>query len=148
MTEFLQYVALGLGLGAGYALLAQGVVVICRGSGVLNFPHGAIAIGAGYLFFHFRQEVGWAFWPAFLVAVGASALLGVFIQAVLMRRLQGSSALMRVIATLGVLVTLQALVTLIYGGIGVFVPPFLPAEQLSIGAVQIGLDRFILLGIA
>ena len=51
MTEFLQFAVIGLGAGACYALLAQGVVLIYRGSGVVNFAHGAFAMLAGYITF-------------------------------------------------------------------------------------------------
>ena len=44
MTNFLQFAVIGLGAGACYALLAQGVVLIYRGSGVVNFAHGAFAM--------------------------------------------------------------------------------------------------------
>ena len=37
MQSFLQFVIVGLGLGATYALVAQGAVLIYRGSGVVNF---------------------------------------------------------------------------------------------------------------
>ena len=51
MTDFLQFALIGLGAGACYALLAQGAVLIYRGSGVVNFAHGAFAMLAGYVTF-------------------------------------------------------------------------------------------------
>ena len=44
MTVFLQFAVLGLGAGAGYAILAEGIVLIYRGSGVLNFAQGAMGM--------------------------------------------------------------------------------------------------------
>jgi len=46
MTTVFQFAALGLGTGAAYALLAQGLVIVHRGSGVVNFAHGGVAIFA------------------------------------------------------------------------------------------------------
>ena len=51
MTNFLQFAVIGLGAGACYALLAQGAVLIYRGSGVVNFAHGAFAMLAAYFTF-------------------------------------------------------------------------------------------------
>ena len=47
MTDFLQFVFAGLGLGARYALVALGFVVIFRATGVINFAQGGlVALGA------------------------------------------------------------------------------------------------------
>ena len=69
MTHFLTIAALGLGTGAAYTLIAQGIVVVYRGSGVLNFGQGAVAMTGGYIFYQFTVRDGWNFWPAFLLAV-------------------------------------------------------------------------------
>ena len=42
MQSFLQFLIIGLGAGATYALFAQGAVLIYRGSGLVNFAQGAI----------------------------------------------------------------------------------------------------------
>ena len=42
MQSFLQFVIIGLGAGATYALFAQGAVLIYRGSGLVNFAQGAL----------------------------------------------------------------------------------------------------------
>ena len=51
MTRFLQFALIGLGSGACYALLAQGTVLIYRGSGIVNFAQGAFAMLAAYVTF-------------------------------------------------------------------------------------------------
>ena len=48
MQEFLRFALLGLGLGALYSLASQGLMVIYRGSGVLNLAHGAIGMVGAY----------------------------------------------------------------------------------------------------
>ena len=44
MNEVIRFALLGLGVGALYALASQGLIVIYRGTGVLNFSLGATAI--------------------------------------------------------------------------------------------------------
>jgi hypothetical protein len=41
VTEFLQYVVAGMALGARYALVALGFVVIYKATGVINFAQGS-----------------------------------------------------------------------------------------------------------
>ena len=51
MQSFLQFVIIGLGAGATYALFAQGAVLIYRGSGLVNFAQGALGTLAAYVAF-------------------------------------------------------------------------------------------------
>ena len=51
MQSFLQFLIIGLGAGATYALFAQGAVLIYRGSGLVNFAQGAIGTLAAYIAF-------------------------------------------------------------------------------------------------
>ena len=44
MNEVVKFALLGLGVGALYAFASQGLIVIFRGTGVLNFSLGATAI--------------------------------------------------------------------------------------------------------
>jgi branched-subunit amino acid ABC-type transport system permease component len=50
MTRFLEFAVLGLGLGAVYALLGQGLVMIYRGSGVVNFAQAGFAVAGAYVY--------------------------------------------------------------------------------------------------
>jgi branched-subunit amino acid ABC-type transport system permease component len=45
MEDFLLFAILGCGAGAAYALTGLGVVLIYKGSGVVNFAQGAVARG-------------------------------------------------------------------------------------------------------
>ena len=51
MKSFVQFLIIGLGAGATYALFAQGAVLIYRGSGLVNFAQGAIGTFAAYVAF-------------------------------------------------------------------------------------------------
>src|ERR1700691_2107723 len=53
--EYLSFIVLGLGGGALYASLAQGLLMIYKGARVINFGHAAIAAYAAYTFFGLRQ---------------------------------------------------------------------------------------------
>ena len=46
VKDAIQFAILGLGAGAAYTLLAEGIVLIYRGSGIVNFAHGGIAMFA------------------------------------------------------------------------------------------------------
>ena len=52
-----------MGIGATYALASQGLIVIYRGSGVLNFALGAIGMAGAYVWWELTTNQGWAFLP-------------------------------------------------------------------------------------
>lgn len=149
MTEFIRFAVLGLGLGAIYVLAAQGIVVIYRGSGVINFAHGAMGTAAAFLTWELGENSGWPFGWALVAGVTLSAALGVVTQVVLMRPLQRASPLVRLVGTLGVLVMLQSALGLRYGTDVTLVTTPLPSALLRpFGDVVITADRLWLVAIA
>ena len=54
MQDVILFGALGLGAGALIASIALGVVLIYRGSGVINVAVGALAMIGAFLFWSFR----------------------------------------------------------------------------------------------
>ena len=149
MTDVIRFAVLGLGLGAMYALAGQGIIVIYRGSGIINFALGAVGTAAAYLAWEL-QNAGWPFGWAFVAGVALSAVLGVAIQILVMRPMRRASSLVRLVATLGVLVLLQSFLTLRYDGNVTLVASPLPTTLLRPfgGAVVINEDRLWLLAIA
>ncbi|MYJ46731.1 MAG: hypothetical protein F4070_03600, partial [Acidimicrobiales bacterium] len=108
MDEVIRFALLGFGVGALYALASQGLIVVYRGTGVLNFSLGATAIAGVFLQWELQHRAGWPFLLAALTGVALSALLGALTHWVIMRPLRRASTLIRVIATLGVLILIQA----------------------------------------
>jgi ABC-type branched-subunit amino acid transport system ATPase component/ABC-type branched-subunit amino acid transport system permease subunit len=149
MNEVIRFALLGLGVGALYAFASQGLIVIYRGTGVLNFSLGATAIAGVFLEWELQYEHGWPFLAAALVGVALSAFLGVLTHWVIMRPLRKASSLVRVIATLGVLVFFQAGVVIRYGSNPRQVASWLPTNRITLWAdVSTTADRLILLAIA
>ncbi len=149
MNEVIRFALLGLGVGALYAFASQGLIVIYRGTGVLNFSLGATAIAGVFLQWELEYEHGWPFLLAAAVGVVWSALLGVLTHWVIMRPLHRASSLIRVIATLGVLITIQAAVVIRYGSNPRQVPSWLPTNRITLWSdVSTTADRLILLVIA
>src|SRR5687768_5801707 len=58
MTEVIRFALLGLGVGALYAFASQGLIVIYRGTGVLNFALGATAIAGVFMQWELQNEHG------------------------------------------------------------------------------------------
>jgi ABC-type branched-subunit amino acid transport system ATPase component/ABC-type branched-subunit amino acid transport system permease subunit len=149
VEEVIRFALLGLGIGATYALASQGLIIIYRGSGVLNFALGAIGMAGAYAWWELTANQGWSFFPALIVGVAFSAIIGALVHLLIMRPLRHSAPLVRVIATLGVLITIQSIAVLRYTATSKFVPSDLPTDIVHIhNTIVISADRLILLGIA
>ncbi|MEU9307576.1 branched-chain amino acid ABC transporter permease [Streptomyces sp. NPDC048256] len=84
MTAFLDSILTGLALGAVYALVALGFVVIFKASGVLNFAHGSLLLFGGYLVAVLHDDLGFA--GALAVSVLATAALAGALDRLLLQR--------------------------------------------------------------
>jgi ABC-type branched-subunit amino acid transport system permease subunit/ABC-type branched-subunit amino acid transport system ATPase component len=143
-----RFALLGLGLGGIYAVSSLGLVLVYRGSGVLNFAQGAVAGLGAYAFWelHYNHDVPTP--VALILALIACALVGALMHYVVMRPLITAPPLSRVIATLGVMAALQALGDIRYGQQTHIINSFLPTDRVKIFGATVTSDRLILVGIA
>jgi len=148
MQEFFQFVLLGLGAAGVYTLAGQGITVIFRGSGVLNFALGAQALVSAAIFTLLWGEWRWPLAPAFILAVLASTMVGALAHLIVMYPLRNSAPLVRIIATLGILAICQQSVVLAMSGELRKVPTFLPQNTVTILGAKAFADRLIIFGIA
>jgi ABC-type branched-subunit amino acid transport system ATPase component/ABC-type branched-subunit amino acid transport system permease subunit len=148
VTQVIQYGLLGLGAGAVYVLLAQGVVLVFRGSGVLNLAQGALAMLAAYQFNSLRSGGGWSNWEAMVVVVAGTAVLGLLVDVIVMRRLRRASALARLIATLGVLIVAISFAILHWGATPSIVLPIIAPHEVNILGATVTSDRLWMVAIA
>jgi sulfate-transporting ATPase len=148
MQSFIQFLIIGLGAGATYALFAQGAVLIYRGSGLVNFAQGAVGTFAAYLaFVDLVDERDWSTGPAVVVAVVAAGLVSLAFQAIVLRALRDAAAIVRVIATIGLLGLLQAVGLVRYGASNQPVDPYLPHDVFRWGDYTVQEERLWLVGI-
>src|SRR4029450_5861052 len=150
MRDDLLYAALGLGAGALIASIALGVVLIYRGSGVINVATGAIAMVAAYVFWALRTgffgfELSSA--PAFVLTVACMAVFGVLIELGIFRPLRNTAPLAKLAASLGLLLVLESAMVLIFGNSLKAAPSILPSDTVTIFDRVVPKDRLLLAGI-
>lgn len=128
----------GLIVGAFYALMALGLSLIMNLSGVINFAHGGFLAIGGYLAFALLPYVG--FWGALILAPVLTAVLGLFVERVLIRRLYGRDPLYSLLLTFGLAFMFEDGTRFIWGAQGL---PFqVPGWLLS----PLSTDYFFLTG--
>ena len=150
MQNEILYGALGLGAGALIASLALGIVLVYRGSGMINVAIGAIAmlgcvllLGVRTSYFGFQLDSV----PAFVLTLLCMAAFGVVIELAIFRPLRNTAPLAKLAASLGVLLVLQAGVILVFGNTSKSAPAILPSDTVTFFDRIVPKDRFILAGI-
>src|SRR5713226_5147039 len=149
MREYLPFLVIGLASGSVYAIAAMGLVVTYKTSGVFNFAHGAVGMAATFVFYSLRVDAGLPTWLAAAVAVLVVApAIGLLIDRVLLRRLEGAPSSTYVVVSLGLLIAAQSLFLVLYGAAPRRVEPFLPQSTFRLPGVNVGWDQAILVVIA
>jgi len=143
----LEFVIAGLVLGGIYAIASAGLVITYTASGILNFAFGAMAFFIARFYYYLHTEHSWGILPAAIVAIGlAGPIMGIFLYAVLFRYLRFNSPLIKVVATVGLLVAIPALATIIFGSGAILQAPGLAPEPVHVYqflGVPITLDDII-----
>src|ERR1700728_1562126 len=147
MSDVFRFAILGLGAGALYAIAGVGLVLVYRGSGVVNFAQGAMGMTAAYVFFEARQQDHLPALLAVLLGLLASAALGAAFHLLVLRRMKNASMLAKIVSTLALLVVLQDATELIFGESPKIVTSMLPTAPVSIFGALIGEDRLYIFGI-
>ena len=110
------YIVGGLVLGGIYAISVLGLVLSYTSSRVFNFAHGAIAYFVAVFYYWLHNEHGWSTAGAGVVSIlVVSPLIGLFLWAVLFRRLTHASPAVRLVSTVGLWVAIPPLTLLLFG---------------------------------
>jgi len=115
MDLVLQLLFTGIGIGAVYALVALGFVLIFRATNVVNFAQGEFSMVAAYLMVVFAVDLHLPYWLSFLLALAGMALLGAIFNLGVYYPLRHRTFLPVIIATIGASILLANSVLAIYG---------------------------------
>jgi branched-chain amino acid transport system permease protein len=149
MKDIVLFVMLGLGGGAVIAGLAMAVVITYRGSGIINLATGAIAMVAAYSFWALKSgELGFTLSsvPAVIVTMIVSVVVGVLSELLVFRPLRTSSPLAKLVASLGILLVLQATMLLWFGSASQQIPSVFPSKIVDVFGKSIPLNRYYMAG--
>ncbi|MBE3009480.1 branched-chain amino acid ABC transporter permease [Microbispora sp. NEAU-D428] len=100
MAVFLELLVNGISIGAVYALIALGFVVIFKATEVVNFAHASLLLAGGYVIARLHPLIG--FWAALAAGIAAAALVGALVEFLILRRAHVGSRGVLAIVTIGV----------------------------------------------
>ena len=111
-----QFAITGLLIGGPIALNALGLVLIFKSSYIFNFAQGQMLLVGTLVTWWLSVEIGLPLWLAALLALAASALLGLAIERFALRPMTGQPLLSIILMTLALSQVLQGLALLLFGG--------------------------------
>lgn len=111
-----QFAITGLLAGGPLALTALGLVLIFKSSYIFNFAQGQLLLLGTLVTWWFAVQLNLPLWQAIVLALVASALLGLLIERFALRPMTGQPLLSIILMTLGLSQVLQGLALLLFGG--------------------------------
>jgi branched-chain amino acid transport system permease protein len=108
-TKFFNLLVAGVALGAIYALVALGFVVVFKSTGAINFAHGGFVLLGAYLTYNYSVTWDLPFYLAMVMAMVSMAALAVVLERLILRRLVGQPGFTVIMVTLGMLIVISQL---------------------------------------
>lgn len=141
MQRFLELLFLGLSLGTIYAVIALGFVVVFKATRIVNLAHGSILLFGAFLLTEIHDPLG--FWLGLVVTLGATVMLALLVELLVMRPARGLDDGALATLTIGVDILLLTELT---RRIGAAVPdngaPW-ASEVVTVGGIDMPLARLI-----
>ena len=141
MVEFLQFTLSGVSFGMVYAAIALSLVLIWRGTRLLNYAQGGMAMFTTFIaievIYHTHN-----YWAGFVVALAAGLVLGAICELTVIRPTLNRPPLNAVIVTIGLLILLEGLAGILFGGQYRSFPPAFSITGLKVGGTALGISRY------
>ncbi|HEX6488103.1 MAG TPA: branched-chain amino acid ABC transporter permease [Candidatus Dormibacteraeota bacterium] len=138
---------IGLVKGAIYGLIALGLVMVYKGSRVLNFAQAEIG-GAGlYLTYILMHHFNLPWVPAALVTIAAAAAVGIGFERFFVRPMGDAPRLTVAVATVGLFTLLLAAEAYFFGPSPVFIKPPIAGTGPEIAGFYVGPTELLSFGV-
>jgi branched-chain amino acid transport system permease protein len=141
VVEFLQFTLSGISYGMIYAAIALSLVLIWRGTRLLNFAQGAMAMFTTYIGIEVIYHTH-SYWAGFAVALAAGLVFGAAAELTVIRPTLGKPELNAVIITIGLLILIEGAAGILYGGQFRSFPAAFSVVGLKVGSTALGVSRF------
>jgi len=142
LTDLINIIVNGLMVGSVYSLMAVGIVVINKASGVFNFAQGHFMLTGAYVFGSLLAQFQLPIWGCFLVTFAAMAVLGLSCERLTMRPLIGQPILSLILMTMALAQLISGLVTFIWKGHWIIYPKLMESEIIKLGKTEISTHLF------
>lgn len=145
---FLELAVNGVLIGLMYTLVALGIVLIFKSSGIANLAQGAIAMVGAYVAWALLVLVGMPMWVAVPLSLVIMFFVGAGIERVALRSMIGQPVIMVIMLTLGLEILLRGLAPAIFGNAVKSLDLGIPQAPIIIGPMLINTAYLVSGGVA
>ena len=148
LTQLLQSIVNGFGVGLIYGLVGIGFCVIYNASGIVNFAQGVFVMLGGMVCHTLLTRLGMPFFVAAILTVPIVDLVGIAIDALVVRPMWNRQAALFsiILATLATQVMIERITILTLGDQPRTYEEFTLGGPLKIGAIAISYQLFWIMG--
>ena len=136
MTFVIQLAIAGIATGSVYALIALGIVLIYKCSGVVNFAQGAYAMLGAYITYALLRA-GLPSLAAVLLGMILMGGVGIATERLVLRRMLNAPIVSIMMVTLGLLIFFKAFCLAIWGPDPIAFPPVFPNGSVDVAGIFI-----------
>jgi branched-chain amino acid transport system permease protein len=137
MQEFIEFTLGGISDGVIYAAIGLSLVLIWRGTRVLNYAQGGMAMFTSYVALFVINATS-SYWLGFVVALATGLVLGGVLERVVVRPTVGKSPLNAVIVTIGLLILIEGVAGIMYGSKNRSFPSPYSIVGAKVGSFELG----------
>jgi len=148
VSNFLQLLFNGLGIGAIYALVSLGFVLLIRAASVVNFGQGEFSMLGAYLLVIFFNIFGINYYVSMALSVVIMAGFGVIFAYTTYWPLRFRGGLPVIISTIGASIFLGNMVLVLYGPSSVAIDGLFESDGFEIGGVFLATQYLAIIVIA
>lgn len=135
MEFFLYLVVLGIAVGAIYAVVALGFVLIYKSTRVLNFSQGTLVMIGAFMMYAFLSQFSLPVFIALPLSLIVAAALGFVIERLALRPMIGEPLLAMIMVTIGLSSLLRGGAIAVWTTENFSLPKVLPEVSLHVGPV-------------
>jgi branched-subunit amino acid ABC-type transport system permease component len=153
VDQLAEWLIQGVPIGCIYGLVAVGLVLTYKTSGVFNLAFSGQAFFSAWFFYDRVEDHGWPLWLGFVVTIFVvSPLVGLLLDRALFRYMRTSSWQVKLVSALGLLIAFPEIVKAIYSPTPAQFPPSVApligidaGEVIEIGDYTIGPNALVII---
>ncbi|RJQ80159.1 MAG: branched-chain amino acid ABC transporter permease [Desulfobacteraceae bacterium] len=137
MQLLMNVLVAGIATGSVYSLIAIGLVLIFKSSGVINFAQGSMVMIGAFLSYAFVTQLKLSVYTSLFLALLISAIIGVIIERFVLRYLTGVSLISIIMVTMGISIIMDGSALAIWGSSNFTFPRMFPSFSVSFAGIRI-----------
>ncbi|MCU1483000.1 MAG: branched-chain amino acid transporter ATPase/permease [Subtercola sp.] len=148
LASLLPFLVTGLVTGSVLGLAGTGLVLTYKTSGIFNIGYGAVAAASAYIFYYLNQELKLPWWLCLIIAVGVIGPAFGILLSWMSRALSQQRVALKIVATVGLILIVQGLATIVFGPNPLRQPNWLPGGTtlIRLGGVNVTVLQLVIVG--